>query len=182
MSLSSKFLAYVLRHHPEELGLKLDPDGWVEVQELLEALQAQGRATSLEELEQIVADDGKGRYSLRHGRIRANQGHSVGGVMAVDLTPVSPPERLYHGTTRERWELIQRSSPPGLRPGQRHHVHLSASPETARQVGNRHRRENFLLLIIDAAAMHRLDYRFFLSENGVWLSDFVPLEFLRPAP
>ncbi|MEW6282098.1 MAG: RNA 2'-phosphotransferase, partial [Candidatus Eremiobacterota bacterium] len=116
-------LAYVLRHRPEELGLTLSSDGWVEVDRLLQSLKdRRGVHLSRAELEALVAADAKGRYSLREGRIRANQGHSVQGVVAVDLVAMEPPEELYHGTTTQRWKRIQATG--GLSKMKRHHVHL----------------------------------------------------------
>lgn len=176
----SKLLAYVLRHNPGELGLELTPDGWVPADLLLERLaQRRGVRLTMAELERLVAADAKGRYSLRDGRIRANQGHSV-DVQAVDPTPRTPPAVLYHGTTVERWERIRATG--GLKPMRRHHVHLSADARTAQAVGSRHRRERPLVLVVDAAAMAAAGHAFLLSENGVWMADAVPVEFLRPDP
>ncbi len=173
----SKLLAYVLRHRPEEIGLRLDAQGWVAVDELLAALREhKGLELAPERLQRIVAADAKGRYSLANGRIRANQGHSVEAVDAIDPTPQVPPARLFHGTTRERWALIQQSG--GLQKMARHHVHLSADEGTARQVGARHRRETAMLLAIDAAAMSADGHAFWRSANGVWLAETVPLRYL----
>lgn len=174
----SKLLAYVLRHNPGELGLELTPDGWVPADLLLERLASRrGVRLSMPDLERLVAADPKGRYSLRDGRIRANQGHSV-AVQAVDPTPQTPPAVLYHGTTVERWERIRAGG--GLLPMKRHHVHLSIDVATAQAVGSRHRRERPLVLRVDAAGMDAAGHRFLVSENGVWMADAVPAEFLRP--
>lgn len=172
MSSRSKFLALVLRHKPEEIGIELDSEGWTSIPVLLSKLEM-----SREELDALVAADAKGRYSISPDgeRIRANQGHSVPGVLAVSLNLVEPPDVLYHGTTRERWLQIQASG--GLKPGSRHHVHLSADERTAKQVGSRHRGE-LVVLRVDAAAMHERGLPFYRSENGVWMADFVPLEFV----
>ncbi|HEY3998944.1 MAG TPA: RNA 2'-phosphotransferase [Candidatus Xenobia bacterium] len=169
-----KYLAYVLRHRPDELGLTLDPQGWVDAAQLLERMPDR---ISMADLERIVAHDAKERYSLREGRIRANQGHSV-AVQAVDLTPVEPPPLLYHGTTAESWQAIQKSG--GLRPMARHHVHLSATPEAAQEVAGRHRRQQPVVLEVDAARMTGRGHAFFRSANGVWMADTVPLQFLTP--
>lgn len=126
----------------------------------------------------IVAQDQKQRYSIRNGWIRANQGHSVAGVCAVELLPVAPPEVLYHGTTTQRWQAIQASDPPGLKPGSRHHVHLSHDLAVAKQVGSRHRREELVVLQVDAKGFAAEGGIFYRSENGVWLTDFVPLDYL----
>lgn len=178
MNQIGRYLSYVLRHRPDELGLELDTQGWCPAPVLLERLREKKRwQLTLEDLERVVASDSKGRFSLREGKIRANQGHSI-DVQAIELLPVAPPPLLYHGTTVERWEKIRTSG--GLAPMQRHHVHLSEELETARQVGSRHRRETLLVLKVDAAAMAARGMLFYRSENGVWMADSVPLEFLCP--
>ncbi|MFO0574829.1 MAG: RNA 2'-phosphotransferase [Polyangia bacterium] len=170
-SAQSRFLSLVLRHRPEAIGLRLDAQGWVAVDELLAALAALGRPMTRAALEALVRDSDKQRFALRGDRIRANQGHSI----AVDLglAPEVPPAVLYHGTIARVLPSIRRE---GLIKGSRTHVHLSADRETALKVGAR--RGAPVLLRVDAAALHAAGHAFFLSENGVWLVDAVPPRFL----
>lgn len=175
----SKFLSFVLRHNPAAIGIELDSAGWTDVTVLLQKINENNKrwGLSLEELQEIVDQDSKQRYSMRDGRIRANQGHSLKNINAIDNSPVSPPDRLYHGTTVERWERIQKSG--GLKPMKRHHVHLSDNLETAWAVASRHRRETPIILVVDAAAMSKDKYDFFKSENEVWLVDSVPCSYIQ---
>ena len=165
----SKYLAKHLRHQPERLGLTLRPGGWVGVDDLLSACAAAGFRVSRAELEEVVRSSDKQRFAFDEAgtSIRANQGHSV----AVDLglEPVAPPATLYHGTGAGSVEAILRE---GLRPMGRHHVHLSPDAETARRVGARHGRP--VVLAVDAAAMASDGHVFFVSANGVWLTEAVP--------
>lgn len=174
----SKFLSYVLRHAPEAIGITLDREGWIRVDELIAAMERDGRhrGVTAEMLQEVTDTDSKGRYALRDGRMRANQGHSI-EVQAVDLKPVTPPPKLYHGTTRERWPQIQSSG--GLKKIKRHHVHMTDQKATAVSVGSRHRGESVLLLSIDSPRMLADGHLFYRSENGVWLTDEVPLEYLQ---
>lgn len=172
----SKFLALVLRHKPEVLGIELDEQGWTDVDVLLEQMQAQGKDIDRAGLEIIVAEDSKGRYALEGNRIRANQGHSVKHVMAVDSTPREPPEVLYHGTHAKAWTAIEQE---GLKAMKRHHVHLSVDWDTAWDVGARRRRHETVMLEIDAARMRTDGYVFLVSDNGVWHVDEVPPRYLR---
>ncbi len=169
---TSKFLSLVLRHRPEAIGIELDDAGWVDIDELLEACKAAGRNISREELEEVVATNDKQRFAICDGRIRANQGHSLD--VDLRLSSVVPPELLYHGTARRFVESIRRE---GLRRRTRHHVHLSPDIETAEKVGRRHGKP--VVLIIDSAAMHQAGHGFYVSENGVWLTESVPPEFIR---
>jgi putative RNA 2'-phosphotransferase len=160
----SKRLSYVLRHAPDSVGLTLDGAGWADVDDLLQALQID-RAT----LEHVVATNDKRRFALdpTGTRIRASQGHSV----AVDLGYAAepPPAVLFHGTVTRSLPAILAE---GLRPGNRHAVHLSPDEVTARAVGARRGRP--VVLAVDAAAMAGEGAVFTRSANGVWLVDAVP--------
>ena len=172
-----KYLAYVLRHRPEELGIELDRQGWTDVGLLLGQLQAvKGWNLEMADLERVVAEDSKGRYAMRKGKIRANQGHSV-AVQAFESIPVEPPATLYHGTTEQRFDRIRKAG--ALLPMQRHHVHLSPDLATARNVGSRHRGEQLLVLAIDAERMQQDGLEFYRSENDVYLTDRVPVVYVR---
>ncbi len=118
-------LSYLLRHAPHEAGLTLQPGGWVPLEPLLLHLNV-----SREQVEGVVAASDKQRFALHGERIRANQGHSV--PVDLELTPQTPPAVLYHGTFPGALPAIRRE---GLKPMNRHHVHLSPDTETARKVG-----------------------------------------------
>ena len=170
----SKYLARHLRHQPEALGLTLDPGGWVAVDALLAAMRRHGIELSRAQLDEIVARNNKQRFSFDETgtRIRANQGHSI--PVDLQLAPATPPDALYHGTSKATIGPILRE---GLQKMRRQHVHLSRDKATAIKVGSRHGAP--IVLLVDAAAMARDGYRFFLSDNGVWLTDHVPPRYLR---
>ena len=170
----SKYLSKHLRHQPERLGIKLAPGGWVCVDELLAACEKHSFPISRAELNEVVERNDKKRFSFDSTGtlIRANQGHSV--EIDLHLEPAVPPDVLYHGTGHGAVEPIMHQ---GLCKMSRHHVHLSQDIETARKVGARHGRP--VVFTVDAAAMHKAGYTFYCSDNGVWLVDHVPPEFLR---
>jgi len=171
---TSKFLSLILRHEPARVGLKLGEAGWVNVAELLQAVNANGVSLTLEQLQHIVAASDKKRYAFSEDgqRIRASQGHSV----EVDLQypPQTPPEILYHGTATRFLDGIRQD---GLQRMERHDVHLSAETKVTLQVGGRHGRP--ALLTIRAGEMHRAGFVFRCSANGVWLVDHVPPQFIE---
>jgi putative RNA 2'-phosphotransferase len=170
----SKYLSRHLRHAPDQLGLVLALGGWVNVDELLSACAAAQFPITQAELEAVVADNDKQRFSFdeTHTRIRANQGHSV--VVDLQLEPHTPPDVLYHGTGEKSLPMILQS---GLLKMSRHHVHLSSDRETARKVGMRHGRP--AILAVDTMAMQQAGFTFYRSENGVWLVDAVPPQYLE---
>lgn len=170
----SKYLSKHLRHQPERLGLTLAPGGWVGVDNLLAACATNGMRVTRAELDEVVAKNSKRRFSFSPdgSRIRANQGHSVD--VDLELAPSAPPDVLYHGTGHCAVDVIKRE---GLDKRTRHHVHLSRETATARQVGGRHGRP--VVFAVDTAAMREAGYVFYCSDNGVWLTDAVPPQYLR---
>jgi putative RNA 2'-phosphotransferase len=170
----SKYLSKHLRHQPENIGLTLEPGGWVGVDDLLAACARNGFRLTRAELDAVVADNDKQRFSYDESgaRIRANQGHSV--EVDLELPPAAPPDVLYHGTVHTTADAIRRD---GLKKMRRHHVHLSPDVETATRVGARHGRP--VVFAVDARAMADAGHTFYVSDNGVWLTDEVPPRFLR---
>ncbi|MER5541510.1 RNA 2'-phosphotransferase [Streptomyces sp. NPDC001118] len=172
----SKYLSKHLRHQPERIGLTLDPAGWVEIDTLIAAAAAHGFRITREELDHVVATNDKRRFAIEGSRIRASQGHSI--EVDLGLPPATPPPYLYHGTVARSLDAIRAD---GLRPMNRHDVHLSADRETATRVGARRGRP--VVLTVDAGAMHRDGHIFRVSANGVWLTRAVPPRYLRfPGP
>jgi putative RNA 2'-phosphotransferase len=171
---TSKFLSLVLRHRPQLAGLTLDSAGWVSVETLLRGCASKGLPITRDELDDVVARNTKQRFAFDETGtlIRANQGHSV--EVDLELKPAEPPYVLYHGTSERAGAAIRRE---GLKKMRRHHVHLSADAETARIVGARHGKP--LVLRVDARAMRGAGFTFYRSENGVWLVDNVPPEYLQ---
>ena len=170
---TSKFLSLVLRHKPEAAGIRLDEHGWAEVPALLSGMTKAGTPIDMKLLEEIVRTDDKQRYSFNEDRskIRANQGHSV--AVDLELKPVAPPEQLWHGTADRFLDSIMRT---GLKPMSRQYVHLSPNVETARKVGVRHGKP--VILSVASKKMAEDGYTFYLSKNGVWLTDSVPVQYI----
>lgn len=172
----SKYLSMLLRHRPQEAGIRLDEHGWADVQELIAGVSRR-YPLDMDALEEIVDLDEKGRYSFSPDRklIRANQGHSI--PVDVELEEKQPPQVLWHGTGEKSAGSIDRQ---GLLSMHRLYVHLSADTATAEKVGRRHGRP--VIYQVDAGRMYRDGYRFFLSVNGVWLTKKVPPEYLTKMP
>src|SRR3569623_1588140 len=156
----SKFLSLVLRHDPARIGITLDSAGWTDVDALLAAAAAHGVSITRDELAQIVATSDKQRFALSPDGAR-------------ELAPATPPPVLYHGTVDRFLESIRAQ---GLIKGERHHVHLSADLATAQKVGGR--RGKPVVLEVRAGEMSEAGHTFFVSANGVWLTEAVPAAFI----
>ena len=154
--------------------MQLDPDGWLEINALIENANKRGNGISLELLHEVVATNDKQRFALSDDglRIRANQGHSVPQVN-LNLSPMAPPHQLFHGTVAQFLLSIRAN---GLLKRTRNHVHLSSDHATASKVGMR--RGAPVVLRNASAEMHNAGHRFYLSANHVWLTDSVPIEFI----
>jgi putative RNA 2'-phosphotransferase len=168
----SKYIALILRHKPDAIGITLDEHGWANVDDLIAGISKSYNFDG-EMLEEIVAEDSKQRYSFNedHTLIRANQGHSI--PVDVELKKVSPPEILFHGSAVKYEQSIDDQ---GLLPKSRLYVHLSKDYETAENVGKRH--GSPVIYKVKAREMEQDGFEFFLSENGVWLTKAVPVEYL----
>ncbi|MDU1891779.1 MAG: RNA 2'-phosphotransferase [Dysgonomonas sp.] len=168
-----KFLSLVLRHEPQKIGIELDENGWADVSELIVKCARKNIRFNMKELEEIVVTNDKKRYSFNEDKtkIRANQGHSIN--IDLGLTPVEPPEFLFHGTAERSYASIMED---GIKRVSRQHVHLSKDKETAHKVGSRHGRP--IILTILSGQMYRDGFEFFVSENGVWLTDYVEAKYI----
>ena len=170
----SKFLSLVLRHQPETIGIQLDNNGWTDVNELIEKANNYGIKFDRETLNHIVATNSKKRFAFNDtlDKIRASQGHSV--EIELGYTNQKPPEILFHGTAEK---FVQSILDTGLEKRNRQHVHLSSDLETAIKVGQRHGKP-FIFNVL-AEQMYNDNFQFYISDNGVWLTDNVPTKYLK---
>lgn len=170
----SVFISLILRHKPEVINIELNEFGYADVNELIKGVNESGRYLDLDILKDIVATDKKGRYSFNNDytKIRANQGHSID--VKVDLDELRPPQYLYHGTSVENINNILND---GIKRMSRLYVHLSDNTNTALQVGKRHGTP--ILLKINTERMYEDGYKFYLSKNKVWLTEFVPNNYIE---
>lgn len=181
----SRLLSKILRHEPEMIGIRPDSQGWIAVDELIRAIERAVRSAGASKrlrtmpvvtrdvILAVVATSDKQRFSLSADgeRIRAAQGHSI--EVNLGYAAIKPPAVLYHGTAWSNWACI---AIEGLTPQTRHAVHLSLDIDTATRVGARHGRP--MVLVVDAAKMYADGYTFSRSDNGVWLTQVVPVAYL----
>lgn len=169
----SKFLNLVLRHAPETIQLQLDRNGWANVDELIIKCHQFGKEFDFELLEEVVETNDKKRFTFNDDltKIRVNQGHSID--VELNLNEFEPNAFLYHGTVEKFIDLIKKE---GLQKMSRQYVHLSKDKETAIKVGSR--RGKPVVLKVDAPKMFENGFRFYLSENNVWLIDEVPAKYI----
>lgn len=161
-----KRLAFLLRH---DKNYQFDEHGWREISDLIT-----NHGYTMDELKEIVVTNNKQRFEFSEDmtRIRARQGHSV--LVNVELEEKLPPGVLYHGTGEQSIASILEQ---GINKGNRLYVHLSETSETAVNVGKRH--GNPVVLVINAKRMAEDGHKFYLSRNGVWLTEKVDVNYLK---
>ena len=169
---NSKYISKLLRHDCEDLVM--DANGWISVKDLCVKVKI-----STSQLEEIVETNDKKRfaYNADKTKIRASQGHSLS--VDVELKESVPPKSLFHGTSSKTVDIIMKE---GLKPMSRQYVHLSTDEKTAVNVGNRHSKSSYAtttVLVIDSEKMSNDGYKFYLSENGVWLTSSVPTKYIN---
>ena len=168
----SKFLSSVLRHQPEAIGITLDQEGWTDIAALIDAAANVGKHLDRDLILAVVTTSDKKRFAVSEDgrRIRAVQGHSTASV-DINFAEKEPPEFLYHGTATRNLDSIRKE---GLLPGLRQYVHLSQDEQTALAVGQRHGKP--VVLKIEALRMHQQGFKFYQSDNNVWLVNDIPVE------
>jgi putative RNA 2'-phosphotransferase len=169
----SKFLALILRHEPAKFGLKLDSEGFSDLDPVWQAVNKhyKGKVTTKEFLDTLESPGGKQRFEVVNGRIRALYGHSY---QDVEYPPAVPPDILYHGTTPEAWALIREE---GIKAQKRQYVHLSTHLERASSVASRHGKP--IILNIRALDAHHAGHAFYNPEPQHYLVKFIPPEFIE---
>ena len=170
----SKLMSLILRHRPEHIRAALDKNGWLLIDDLINGINKKGIRLDRKLLEVVVEENDKKRFIISDDglKIRANQGHSVN--VDLELKTVQPPEFLFHGTVPKFMDAIQDK---GLLKMSRQHVHLSTNRDTAISVGSR--RGKPVILTVRSGEMHENGNEFFLSENGVWLTEAVAPEYIE---
>ena len=174
----SKFISLILRHKPEVINVKLQPDGYLSCRLLLQGINDKFKCNyTMEDLMRIVKEDDKQRYSFDeyYINIRANQGHSIDYVDVGLKECIPAPRPLYHGTSDRVKESILEN---GIKPMSRNYVHLSKDIDTALKVGKRHG-GNPIVFEVDTKQMFIDTVPIYVSENGVYLTKFVDNKYLK---
>jgi len=170
----SKTASYALRHKPEEFDLVLDNQGFVDLSEFIEKINARNSFELTEELLQSILErSDKTRWEVVDGKIRAVYGHSI--KKKIEKKAVIPPEFLYHGTAHRFLDSILQK---GLIPKGRQYVHLSQDKATAMMVGKR-RDPQPVIFKVKAHQAEQAGIQFYQELEGIWLSDSIAPEYLE---
>lgn len=161
-----KHLSFLLRHDTE---YQFDKHGYREVNDLIN-----NHGYTKAELIEIVETNDKQRYEFNDNKtkIRARQGHSIN--VDVELKETTPPDVLYHGTATRFLDSIMKT---GINKMSRNYVQLSTDIDTATTVGSRHGTP--IILKVDSRKMSDDGIKFYLSNNNVWLTEYVDTKYIE---
>jgi len=174
----SKLLSYILRHRPDECGLVLDPEGYVSIKELLQALHEEEGWSFVrkDHLQEVALTSDRARFEMDDNRIRASYGDSL--PVSIRYERVEPPKILYHGTRRRTYPVILVQ---GLMPMGRQYVHLATTRELALRIGRR-RDPDPVLLEIQALKAHHEGTSFSRANDLIFLVEALPPQYLVGPP
>lgn len=171
-----KEITYALRYAPWEYELEMDDKGFVDIQQLLLAINEENKYSKIIDkfdIIKVMEVSNKKHLEIIGERIRAMYGHSF--PMQIKYEEETPPAMLYHGTAKRFLTSIKVE---GLKPMSRQYVHLSEDTETAKMVGKR-RDSDLVILYIDTVEAIRAGVKFYRANDKVWLCKQLPPQFIK---
>lgn len=176
----SKLLAFVLRHRPDALGIKLEAEGWVEIDELVRRLNQSRRLDAPIDrpaLERFVAEGGGSRFEIVGSRVRARGGHTAPGIAPQRPVPAPPPDFLFFGSSRDR--IGRTLNDHGLHAEPGRWLRLHESERAARRAASGTEKAKARVVVVEAQRASRNGVVFFRgAEAGVFLVTHVPRRYL----
>ncbi len=170
-----RILAGMLRHFPENYGIRLDSHGYARIYSIVPAIKSQKRRygwlTPLH-IESLGKTDEKGRYQVSdRGEIRATYDHTI-PVDLSDLPVDEIPDVVYYQTTPEEYDLIRET---GINPSDKTYIHLSSTFRKA-YVSGRFHVENPLIIGISTERMRDMEKPVYRASREVFLTLEIPPE------
>lgn len=171
-----KEITYALRHAPWEYELEMDDKGFVDIEQLLSAINEENKYSKIIDkfdIIKVMEVSNKKRLEIIGERIRAMYGHSF--PMQIKYEEETPPAMLYHGTAKRFLNSIKKE---GLKPTSRQYVHLSEDIETPKMVGKR-RDSDPVILYIDTVEAIKAGVKFYKANDKVWLCKELLPQFIK---
>ena len=175
----SKLLSGILRHFPWEVGLIPNTEGWIDIDDLVNAIKTKWRNKEFykwlkkEHVIALALLDPKGRFEINGNRIRARYGHSI--PVEIAYTEDTNVKILYHGTSSKNVNSILSS---GIKSMRRLWVHLTTSKDDACINARRHGGKP-LLLIIDADCLRSKGIKVYRASKIIYLTKYIPVECIK---
>jgi putative RNA 2'-phosphotransferase len=170
----SKFMSYILRHHPERFNIELDTEGYAALETIVNQIKGKFPNYQIDEhlIREIINVSEKRRFEIVSDKIRAFYGHSTANKIKMQKIE-HVPDKLFHGTNSKAFQKIKKE---GLKRKSRQYVHLSETLETAYSVGKR-RTEYPIILVIDSSRAVKEGIDLYKS-GDMYLADYIPPEYI----
>lgn len=172
----SKKMSQVLRHTAQYDGLKMTPDGYVLIRDMLHSKNFDGFTE--EDVARVVENNVKQRFRLHEDDIgnrfvRANQGHGSRTTIADELLltevvdNINPREVCVHGTYWSCWEYIKHE---GLKTMTRKHVHFASRLSESGEAISGMRSSCQILIFLNVPLFLSEGLKLYRSSNDVFLT------------
>ncbi|MEM0155400.1 MAG: RNA 2'-phosphotransferase [Thermoplasmataceae archaeon] len=177
----SRILAGMLRHFPENYGIRLNEHGWIKVYSIVPAIRTEKKNfiwLTPYHLEAMVKTDTKERYELNSNHeVRATYGHTI-PVEMDDLPTDDIPGKLYYQTTDEEYDFIKET---GITPSDKTWIHLSKTYRQAYVSGLFHI-DSPSVLVVDSEGLIQSGRPVYRATADIFLAKEIPPEFVSVAP
>lgn len=164
----SRFLSQILRHTPENIGVKPDDYGYVDIDVLIVKAKIYNYQIQKEDIMELCKDTE--RFIIKENRIRAVRGHSF--TVKSDEKGKLPPKVLYHSTSNKLKDIILTE---GLKPMKRSSVYLFEDYVDAYIFADRNEPA---IIVVNSEQMYAENYQFYSSGDGIWFTDNCPPKYL----
>ena len=156
-------ISHILRYNAD------DDFGWVSTQKLSQMLSEKFKDV---DFQNIVEENGDlFSFSSNKEFIKLNREHQT---TYSTLTETEPPEILFYGTS-DHQKILNKIIFRGLEKNDQH-VQLSETKESAMEISKR--RGSKFVIYVKAKMMYESGHKFYRTENGIWLTDHVPPDFI----
>lgn len=197
----SKLLSKILRHQAAKEGLKIDSDGYVNIDSLLATNKFKSFHTTKVDIERVCSNNEKKRFEISQNglSIRAVQGHSIATIneqelyqeVVLDNLGILPNFHsladtneyfIIHGTTQSNYRAILSSG--FIKKMKRTHVHFTFGSEIAAdEVISGFKQSSTVLIFIDLVTLLQdpsFQGKVFLSKNKVVLvGEDIPVRYIH---
>ena len=172
----SKLLSGILRHFPEKYGLKLDDQGFVDIDLLIERIRRENPSFNWIKRQHILAiveTSSKKRFEIKDNRIRAIYGHSI--PVKIKYVEEKNVKYAYHGTSTL---FLDKILSEGIKPMKRLYVHLTIDLDTALENARR-KKGRPAILLVDLDRMRKMGYKIYRANEKILLTKYVPTNVIK---
>lgn len=163
-------VARVLRHAPDQLGLVLEAEGWVSLDDLYDGFMTMtSYSFEFSYLREALESNNRGRFDLEGDRVRALKGHTTS---QVSYKVAEPPEgHLYRVYSARHLNYLQDL---GVQRHRKKYTRLFENPFQAQSDAKKRRIKNGVMVSIDAQQAYHDGTLFYLHDGNWYVEEVEP--------